>query len=209
MKTAPQSNLKAEIARRTIFDTPIVVDVLRGFCLCLLKVLGWRRVGQVPDEPKCLYIGAPHTSNWDAVIGLAIAFAFRIKVFWMGKSDMFRWPFGVFFRWLGGIAIDRHQRHNLVSQAIQAFRENAVISLAILPEGTRSRVRRWKTGFYHIAMGAKVPIVLAFVDYPSRIGGFGPIIRLTGDMQADLARIGAFYADKTGKRPELTGPVTF
>jgi 1-acyl-sn-glycerol-3-phosphate acyltransferase len=193
--------------RYTVFDTPIVKTLFREASLILLRTLGWRRVGCLPTLPKYVLIGAHHTSWWDAIFALAIAFTFRLKLFWMVKHTVFRWPFRAVLGWLGGVPINRASRQDVVSQVVHEFQANETLVLGILPEGTRRKVDYWKSGFYHIAMGAGVPVLLAFLDYPSKTGGFGPLISLTGDEALDMTRIAEFYSTKTGKHPELTGPV--
>jgi 1-acyl-sn-glycerol-3-phosphate acyltransferase len=169
--------------------------------------MGWRRVGQLPDRSHYVMVGAPHTSYWDAVYALAIAFTFQLRVFWLVKHTVFRWPFRALLRWLGGVPIDRRDRQDVVSQCIHHFKANRQFILAVLPEGTRERVDTWKSGFYNIAKGAGVPVLLAYLDYPSRTGGIGPLIVLTDDPQADVARIADFYSTKKGRHPDRTGPV--
>jgi len=171
----------------------------------LLKIFRWRMEGSVPDLAKFVMIAAPHTSNWDLPITLTLAFTFKLKIFWMGKDAMFRWPFGAMFRWLGGIPIDRSQRKNMVEQTIDVFRRNEEMVIVIPPEGTRSKVRYWKTGFYHVANGAGVPIVLGFLDYRRKAGGFGPVLVPTGDIEADMGTIRAFYANIVGKYLDKSG----
>lgn len=195
-----------EIARFTVHDTPVVAPLLAVVARLFLKVTGWQRVGEKPPCSKCVYIGAPHTSYWDAVLGLAIVFSARLRIFWMAKHTVFRWPFRSVLKWLGGVPIDRRGRFDIVSQCIHHFEVNERFMLAILPEGTRKRVETWKSGFYHIARGANVPVKLAFLDYPSKTGGFGPMIDLTGNVDGDLARINAFFSTKTGKHPKRSGP---
>jgi 1-acyl-sn-glycerol-3-phosphate acyltransferase len=199
--------VESNIARFTVHDTPIVEPFLRATAHLFLKATGWRRVGRLPDRAQYLMIGAPHTSYWDAVYAMAIALAFRLRVFWMAKHTVFRWPFRSLLRWLGGVPIDRCSRHDVVSQCVEHFRANQRFILAVLPEGTRRKVDSWKSGFYHIAKGAGVPVLLAFLDYPSRTGGLGPLIWLTDKVETDLAVIAGFYSTKTGKNPECTGPV--
>ena len=186
----------------TIFDTPILSSVLRRTAGLFLRVFGWRKEGQLPDIPKCVMIAAPHTSNWDLPVMLFFAFAFQTKLFFMVKDAVFRWPFGPLFRWLGGIPIDRTKPNGVVEQSIQAFRDNDELIMVVPPSGTRSKVRYWKTGFYHIANGAGVPIVLGFLDYRRKVGGVGPVVVPTGDIEADMQAVRAFYADITGKNPE-------
>ena len=186
----------------TIFDTPILSSVLRRTAGLFLRVFGWRKEGQLPDIPKCVMIAAPHTSNWDLPVMLFFAFAFQTKLFFMVKDAVFRWPFGPLFRWLGGIPIDRTKPNGVVEQSIQAFRDNDELIMVVPPSGTRSKVRYWKTGFYHIANGAGVPIMLGFLDYRRKVGGVGPVVVPTGDIEADMQAVRAFYADITGKNPE-------
>jgi 1-acyl-sn-glycerol-3-phosphate acyltransferase len=133
---------------------------------------------------------------------LTLAFAFRVKVRWMGKDSLFRGPFSAIFRWLGGIPVDRSKSTGMVAQAIQAFRESEHMIMIIAPEGTRSRTSHWRSGFYHIAMGAGVPSALGFLDYRRKAAGIGPLITPTGDIDADMQAIRAFYAGVTPKHPE-------
>ncbi len=188
----------------TIFDTPVLKTLARLFSLLALKLSGWRTEGRLPDIPKFVMIAAPHTSNWDFVLLLFMAFAFRVKVYWMGKDALFRQPFYGLFKWLGGIPIDRSKSNNVVSQSIQQFNNNDKLVLAIPPSGTRKKVFYWKSGFYHIANGAEVPIALSFLDYGRKVGGFGPTIKPTGNIEEDMKSIKAFYADISGKYPEKT-----
>ncbi|MGH7821372.1 MAG: lysophospholipid acyltransferase family protein [Candidatus Binatia bacterium] len=189
----------------TIFDTPILNAVLHLAARILLRIRGWALEGRLPDLPQYVVIAAPHTSNWDLPVMLAIAFAFRARVFWMGKEAIFRRPFGGFFRWLGGIPIDRSRSNDAVAQSIELFRRNPKLVLVVPPEGTRRKVRSWKTGFYYIASGAGVPIALGFIDYRRKAGGFGPLLVPTGDIVADMRQIRAFYSTVSGKYPERSG----
>lgn len=186
----------------TIFDTPVCKTLLRWFSILFLKITGWRAEGRLPAIPKFILVGAPHTSNWDLPYMLFIVFVFRAKIYWMGKETLFRKPFKKFFKWLGGIPIDRSKSYNVVAQSIQQFKENENLILAIAPSGTRKRVKKWKTGFYHIAKGANIPISLGFLDYRRKVGGFGPLLYPTGDFEADMKIIREFYAGVTGKHPE-------
>ncbi len=168
----------------------------------VLSILGWRIVGPVPDLAKMVVILAPHTSNWDGIIGLAAVLALGIRISWMGKDSLFRWPFGGFLRWLGGVAIDRKAQHGVVAQMVDEFQRREQFALAVAPEGTRKKVAQWKTGFYHIARGAGAPILLAYWDYGAKSFGIGPILTPSGDLEADMATIRAFYAAKTPKHPD-------
>jgi len=173
----------------------------------LLKRLGWSLVGVVPSVPQCVIIFAPHTSNWDFPIMYLTKIAMGVKVNFLGKHQLFRWPFGWFFRALGGIPVVRNENHNVVVDSIRAFKDNAQLLLALAPEGTRSKTDHWRTGFYHIAVGANVPLQLAFLDCRTRSLGLGPLLQLTGEIQTDFARFRQFYQDKQGFLPELTSTI--
>ena len=187
--------------QRTIFTTPGVNTVLRAMSIGFLRLTGWTLDGQAPaGHPKCVLIAAPHTSNWDLPYTLMVAFALRMNIHWMGKRQIFRWPFGGLMRWLGGIAVDRSQSTNLVAASAKALRDaEGSVHLVIPPEGTRSQTRHWKTGFYWIAHEAGVPIVLAYMDYPRKLSGLGPVFTPTGDIEADMLQIKAYYAQYKGK----------
>jgi 1-acyl-sn-glycerol-3-phosphate acyltransferase len=152
-------------------------------------------------------IAAPHTSNWDLAYLLALAAAFDLRVSWMGKHALFRPPLGWLMRLAGGIPIVRHRRGGMVEQAASRLSCADKLVLVVPAEGTRKRVTHWKSGFYHIARTAKVPIVLGYLDYRRRRGGFGPSIEATGDIRADMDKIRAFYADKVGRYPDQFGEV--
>jgi 1-acyl-sn-glycerol-3-phosphate acyltransferase len=186
---------------RTIFTTPGVNTVLRALSLAFLRAAGWKLDGQLPaDQPKCVLIAAPHTSNWDLPYTLMVAFALRLNIYWMGKQQLFRGPWGPVMRWLGGIAVDRSQSTNLVSASASAIRAaDGAMCLVVPPEGTRSKTRQWKTGFYWIAHEAGVPIVMAYMDYPRKLSGLGPVFQPTGNVDADMAAIKAWYAPFKGK----------
>ena len=189
---------------RTIFQTPIVNTLLRGFSVAFLKATGWKIEGHLPVEgQKSVLIAAPHTSNWDLPYTLMVAFALRLQIYWMGKSSIFSFPFGPIMRWLGGIAVNRSQASNLVDSCAQELvKAEGAVQLVVPPEGTRSHTRYWKTGFYYIATGAQVPIVLGYLDYERKLTGLGPVFEPSGDIEADMARIKAFYAPFKGKNPQ-------
>ncbi|MFG6448120.1 lysophospholipid acyltransferase family protein [Roseateles sp. BYS180W] len=186
---------------RTIFSTPLVNSALRAFSRLFLRLNGWTVEGALPaDHPKCVLIAAPHTSNWDLPYTLMVAFALRLNIYWLGKQQIFRWPFGPVMRWLGGIAVNREQSTNLVAASAAALRAtDGSVQLIVPPEGTRSKTRYWKTGFYWIAHEAKVPIVLAYMDYAHKRSGLGPVFQPSGDIEADMAEIKRFYAPFKGK----------
>lgn len=189
---------------RTIFDTPVVNTVLRGFSLAVLKLTGWKVSGQLPPNGrKCVMIAAPHTSNWDLPYMLMVAFTLRLNVYWMGKEQIFKPPFRGVMMWLGGIPVRRESANNVVAASVIALQEaDGPLQLVVTPEGTRSKARYWKTGFYYIAVGAQVPVVMAFMDYERKISGLGPVFEPTGDIEADMVAIKAFYAPFKGKNPD-------
>ncbi|MFN7121506.1 MAG: lysophospholipid acyltransferase family protein [Hydrogenophaga sp.] len=187
--------------QRTIFTTPVVNTLLRAFSIGFLKLTGWRVEGALPAHAaRSVLIAAPHTSNWDLPYTLMVAFALRLNIRWMGKQSIFRAPFGSVMRWLGGISVNREQSTNLVAASARAIREaDGPLQLIVPPEGTRSKTRYWKTGFYYIAREAQVPIVMAYMDYERKVSGLGPLFEPTGDVDADMAAIKAFYAPFKGK----------
>ncbi|UCE86847.1 MAG: lysophospholipid acyltransferase family protein [Deltaproteobacteria bacterium] len=172
-----------------------------------LNITGWQAEGAKPVPSKFVLIAAPHTSNWDLAYLLAFAAIFDIRISWMGKHVLFRPPLGWLMRALGGIPIVRHARGNMVSQMARAFEDNDSLALVVPAEGTRGYVPHWKSGFYHIARQADVPIVLGFLDFARRRGGFGPALYPTGDIRRDMDEIRDFYADKAGKYPDQFGEV--
>lgn len=186
----------------TIFDTAVINPLMRVLSFICLKAAGWSVVGPPPDIPKYVIIAAPHTSNWDLPLTLFTAFILNRKIYWMGKDTIFRKPFKQLFIWLGGIPIDRSKSNNMVSQSIEQFNINSCFILAIPPSGTRKKVSYWKKGFYYIAKGANVPIVLGFLDYRLKKAGLGPTIYPTGNIDRDMKKIRLFYQTITGKYPD-------
>jgi len=187
--------------RLTIFTMPVLSPLLKRFSIFFLRLSGWKLVGQMPtNTPKSVLIAAPHTSNWDLPHTLMVAFALDFHIHWMGKIQIFRFPFRGLMCWLGGIAVDRSQSTNMVSASAQTLRDaDGELHLVVPPEGTRSQSRQWKTGFYYIALEAQVPIVLGFLDFGSKTSGLGPALLPTGDLETDMTRIKAFYATFKGK----------
>ena len=187
--------------RLTIFTTPVLSPLLKRFSILVLRLAGWTLVGQMPtNTPKSVVIAAPHTSNWDLPYTLMVAFALDLNIHWMGKIQIFRFPFQGLMQWLGGIAVDRSQSTNMVSASAQTLRDaKGELHLVVPPEGTRAQSRQWKTGFYYIALEAQVPIVLGFLDFCSKTSGLGPALLPTGDLEADMKRIKGFYAPFKGK----------
>ena len=190
--------------KRTIFNTPIITPAFRLLFRVGLRLAGWRVEGELPDIPKFVIAGAPHTSNWDFVAFLAIVFLLKGDLRYMGKKEIFRPPYGGLFRWCGGVPVDRAKPEGLVEQTVRAIQEADHFQLIITPEGTRKKVDEWKMGFYHIAKKAGVPISTGYVDSLTKTCGIGPTFTLTDDMEADIAAIQGFFKDKMGINPELT-----
>ena len=154
-----------------------------------------------------MFIFAPHTSNWDFPIMLLVIAAFGHRVHYLAKHTLFRFPFAWFFRATGGIPVERGERHDLVAIMTKAFTERSELWLAVAPEGTRAWTDHWKSGFYHIAIAAKVPLLPAFLDARRKECGIGEPIPLSGDAERDLVALRAFYADKHGIHPERTSEI--
>jgi 1-acyl-sn-glycerol-3-phosphate acyltransferase len=190
--------------KTTIFNTPILSAFLHRLSKFLLALFGWRVQGQLPELPKFILVGAPHTSNWDFLMFLALAFVLKGNLRYMGKVELFRPPLGGFFRWCGGVPVDRSQPQGLVAQMVQAIQLADHFQLVITPEGTRSRVGEWKRGFYHIAKNAGIPVVAGYVDSSTKTCGIGPTFTLSDDMEADIIAMQAFFKDKVGIKPGLT-----
>lgn len=166
-----------------------------------LFCLRWKVVQQEPIPDRCVVIAAPHTSNWDFPVTMAMAEVERIPIRWLGKSQMFNKLSTPLFRAMGGMPVQRSSPQGLVGDLVAEFGRHDRLALVVPAEGTRTPVEYWKSGFYRIAQQAEVPIVCAFVDRSTRTGGFGPVITPSGDIVADMDRIRAFYADKTGLKP--------
>jgi 1-acyl-sn-glycerol-3-phosphate acyltransferase len=172
-----------------------------------LAAFGWKKLGEPPRMAKCVLVAAPHTSNWDFVLMLVVSLACRLDLSWAGKHTLFRPPFRRIMRALGGIPVDRTQRQGITQQIVEAFRRADRLTVVITPEGTRRRTDRWHSGFYHVARLAQVPIVLGLLDYRTKEAGFGPTLVPSGDLGHDMDLVRAFYAGRTGCRPESFGPV--
>lgn len=172
-----------------------------------LSALGWKLEGLPPDAPHVVLVCAPHTSNWDFVYMLLISWAQDWRVHWIGKDSLFKPPFGPIMRWLGGISVTRGKNANQTAQVAERIKKSDKIIVAIAPEGTRGKAGNWKTGFYHIAHQSGSVIALGFLDYKDKRGGFGPPLTPSGDIEADFAKLRAFYEGLTGKFPDQQGPV--
>lgn len=173
-----------------------------------LRAFGWKTIGAPPEGcPKYVLVAAPHTSNWDFPFTLATFWKFGVKLHWIGKHTLFSWPFGGLLRALGGIAVDRRSAHNVVGALAKRFSAADRLVVAVAVEGSRRRHEHWKSGFYHIARAANVPVVLGSLDFAKKEATLSPAIHLTGDIKADMDRIRAFYVGKVGKNPAWFGPV--
>ncbi len=166
----------------------------------LLRLKGWRFEGVVPNVPKAVVIVVPHTSNWDFVVGIAALFAMGLRASFLGKHTLFRWPLGPLMRWLGGVPVDRRTARGVVDETVNLFASTDQLILGVSPEGTRSSVDRWKTGFYYVASKARVPIVPVAFDYPGRVIRFGERLDPTGDIKADLGVLEEFFSGIEGRR---------
>jgi 1-acyl-sn-glycerol-3-phosphate acyltransferase len=169
----------------------------------VIRFLGWSLVGQRPEVPKFVVSCAPHTSNWDLFYTIFAAMGFRVPAVFTLKDFWFFWPLGPFFRWLGGIPINRSVRGNTVEQMVQMFNESEKVILLVPPSGTRKNVTFWKTGFYWIALGANVPIVMAVIDYKQRKVFLELTLYPTGDIEADFEIIRKYYQERAGILPDF------
>jgi 1-acyl-sn-glycerol-3-phosphate acyltransferase len=176
---------------------------MKGICRLYLKLIGWK-IGSVLDPAikKCVLVAAPHTSNYDYPISLATLYACGVRTRFLAKKSLFKFPLGILMRATGGIPVDRSRHANMVDAMVEMFDQYDNLILMIPAEGTRSYVKEWKSGFYHTAMGAGVPIVMGYLDYGNKVSGFGDLFYPTGDYQKDLNDIQNFYRKFTAKHPE-------
>ena len=176
---------------------------MRRLFVWLFKIQGWKIDANLPaGHEKCVVIAAPHTSNWDFLYSLAVFFKLKIPVRFLAKKELFVWPIKGLLKNMGGIAVQRSKKSNLVDDIIAMFSHEKELMLMIPAEGTRSSVARWKTGFYHVALGANVPVLLGYLDYDKKIAGFGPLLQMTGNPVTDAGMIKDFYRNIKGKHPE-------
>ena len=167
----------------------------------MLRLGGWRIEGEIPNLPKAVVIVVPHTSNWDFLLAIAGLFAVGVRVSWFGKNTLFKSAVGPVMKWLGGVPVDRSASMGVVDQIVERFNASDKLLVGISPEGTRSRVDRWKTGFYNIALKAGVPIMPISFDWSTRVIRFGDSLMPSGDMDADISQLENFFAGAMGKRP--------
>jgi 1-acyl-sn-glycerol-3-phosphate acyltransferase len=173
----------------------------------ILRMVGWRTEGEPPEQQRYVLIAAPHTSNWDFPLMLLMAIRFRVPIHWLGKESLFRPPAGWLLRRLGGVPVRRGEPSQLVAQMAGVFADRAVFVLAVPPCATRSYSDHWKSGFYRIAEAASVPVVCSYLDYATKIGGFGPAIVPSSDVRADMDVVRAFYAGKQGRYPDQVSEI--
>ena len=188
--------------KTTIFNTPILSFIFQLLARIIIRLLGWKVSGKLPDLPKFVLVGAPHTSNWDFMLFLGLIFYLRANVKFMGKAELFRFPIGWFFRYCGGVPVDRKKSTGLVDQMVKACNESDKFILTIAPEGTRHHVNEWKRGFYHIAKSAGIPIVMAVVDGRHKEVRIGQVFQPTEDIEADMKAIQGYFAGVVGINPK-------
>lgn len=170
-----------------------------------LSLFHWRLEGETKLPAKFVFIAVPHTSNWDLPHMLATAYVLRVRISWLGKHTLFTGFLGRILRALGGIPVDRRVPQNTVDRIAELFNSASLLILAVPPEGTRRETEHWKSGFYHIALRAGVPIGFGFLDYARRCCGIGGFLNPTGDISGDMDKIRTFYKDMRGKYPERQG----
>lgn len=168
----------------------------------ILNLIGWRVEVTLPKEKKFVLIGAHHTSNWDFPLTLLVFWTLDLKIYWVGKIQLFWGPLHYLFTALGGIPVDRSTANGFIEQIAERFNDSEEMVLTIAPEGTRKKRDYWKTGFYYIALKADVPICLGFIDYGNRTIGFSQMLVPSGDIEKDFEKIKLFYQNKSGKYPE-------
>lgn len=179
--------------------------MLKAFSLFILRLIGWKLDIVLPKEKKFVLIGAPHTSNWDFPLALLAFWTLDIKICWLAKQQLFRGPFHYLFTALGGIPVDRSAPQGIIHQLANRFRQSNELVLTIAPEGTRSKTRYWKSGFYYIALEADVPVYLGYIDYGKKALGFNKRLKPAGDIDTDMKTIAAYYQGITGKHPDKQG----
>ncbi len=175
----------------------------------VLKMMGWKLEKNLPPEKKFVVIAAPHTSNWDFLFFLLYVWAIGHKIKWGGKHTLFKKPFGVLLKKVGGIPIDRRQKNNFVDTIVEEMNRSEEFVITLTPEGTRSRAERWKTGFYFIAKKANVPVALGYIDYEKKHVGIAGYYYPSDNLENDLKMLSEFYEGKVGKKPQHHSEVKF
>ena len=181
--------------------------MLKSLARIILTLLGWRLLDPPQRPARAVVVGYPHTSNWDALYGQLGKLALGLNARWVGKDNLFRWPFAGLLRRLGGIPVDRRAPHGFVDQMAAQFAAQPEFLLVMAPEGTRRLTDGWKSGFYRIALAAGVPLILTTVDYARREVGILAYLEPSGDPEADIAAIAAHYAGRQGRNPALASPI--
>jgi 1-acyl-sn-glycerol-3-phosphate acyltransferase len=172
---------------------------MRFIARSVLRTFGWKLVGTFPNVPRVLIIAAPHSSAWDAIWGMLMKVAVGLEVEFMAKKEVFFFPLGWLLRLLGGVPVDRSAANGVVGATVAAIKAKPVCWVVLAPEGTRRHADRWKTGFWHIARQAEVPVCCLYLHYPEKKFGIGPLVSMSADMEADIAKLREFYAPFQGK----------
>ncbi len=180
---------------------------MRKLAHLLLKTFGWDITGTVPELSHCVLIVAPHTSNWDFIIGILYKISLNLKLNYFGKDSLFRWYNGWFFKFFGGIPVVRTASHNVVDDKVNTFKSQPHFWLAMAPEGTRAYSDYWRSGFYYITLKARVPLVLAHIDAKTKTIGIGKVMQISGDIEEDMKIIREYYKDKVGIKQHLCAPI--
>ncbi len=181
--------------------------MIRGFFKLCLNIFGWKIINNIPDAKRYVIIAAPHTSNWDFPLGIFYILSSGVPFRYMGKDALFKWPQKYLFQALGGFPVDRNNQTKFTTKMAQYINSQDKVALALAPEGTRSNSKYWRTGFYYIALEAKVPVALAVLDYGKREVGIKDMFVPTGNIEADMEIIREFYQDIKGKHPKKQGPI--
>ena len=200
-------NSKTVIASEEM--TPVHLRAKRSvlaqkFGRTILRIMGWRVVGEIPSHERILIIGAPHTSNWDFVLAMAAILALNLKLRWLGKHTIFKPGVRWFMDWLGGIPVNRGQPESIVDNVARLVEQDKGIVIGLAPEGTRKKVDTWKTGFYYIAKKANVPILMFTLDFKNKVNKFSEPFYPTDDIEADFKFMRAFFDGVEGKIPEYS-----
>tara|TARA_R110001583_G_scaffold51266_1_gene160158 strand:- start:112 stop:672 length:561 start_codon:yes stop_codon:yes gene_type:complete len=183
--------------------------MMNQICRWIAKRGGWTLVDQLPTEKHYVLLGYPHTSNWDFILAMLFKFGTGLHFNWVAKHSLFRWPFGGLMRALGGIPVNRNRTRGFTAELALSIKQRSQMSIVIAPEGTRGYTKHWRSGFYHLARSANIPVALGYICYQSKRIGIGPVIHLSNDPDADLAKIGAFYANIGALYPAKAGKILF
>lgn len=204
--TASLPSLQGEMMNTQI-STLFSVSLPQIFAKSILNLIGWRVDTIFPTEKKYVLVCAHHTTNWDLPVALLFSMATGIKFNFLAKDDLFWWPLGILMHWLGGIPVNRRANTHFVEQLAEEFGKRDELIMVVTPEGTRKRTEYWKTGFYYMALAAKVPVALGYLDYPKKRVGIGKMMHPSGDIEADFDILRTFYADTKGKYPHQHGEI--